>query len=132
MVLECEKGASWPLSSKLGHFGNVVDHAHTLVRELLDCVGGVEGVGVLPNTARERQQERGNKAAVFGVDGSELAAVVGGEATNVYVGNFFQLEPEKGSRRERGKGGRGERGGGSENRTSFPLENDTYKPSISV
>jgi hypothetical protein len=88
------KRVSWPASSKLGHFGNVVDHAHALVRELLDRVGGVEGIGVLSYAAGEGQQESGDKAGFFGVDGCELAAVVGGQATNVYVGNFFQLEPE--------------------------------------
>jgi hypothetical protein len=98
LVLRCQKEESLQTRttfacSKLGHIGDVVHHAHALVGEFLDCVGRVEGVGRLSYSACEGQQETGYEAGFFGVDGGELAAVVGGQAANVYVRDFFQLEP---------------------------------------
>ena len=75
---------------------------HALAGQFCHCFSGVEGVGVLADTAREWQEKGSDEAGVFGVNGGKLAAVVGGKAAHVHVRNFFQLEPET-----RRKGGRG-------------------------
>ena len=72
---------------------------HALFFKFRHCVSRIEG---LTDTPREWQQKSGDETGVFGVDGGELTAVVGGKAAHVHVRDFFQLEPET-KRREGGR-----------------------------
>ena len=84
---------------KLSQGGHIMYNMHALFFKFRHCFSRIEG---LTDTPREWQQKSGDETGVFGVDGGELTAVVGGKAAHVHVRDFFQLEPET-TRREGGR-----------------------------